>query len=456
MSATKQTSDGVNIRWQWWDAQLETLDTIRTGDYDLVIFRTGFGGGKTVLGGRWIHEVSLDVAGSHNLVLAPDFAKGGPATYQGFFEQLPGENTVPDDAGGDPENSPIVAGYNANEKRLTYINGSVARLGSADKWNRYAGSEFNAIWCDEVAHYDHTDLYDLHEILVSRQRTRRGPNVTLWTSTGNGYNQFYDISERRVDADGNELAWKDRMEVIVGDSRNNPFHHAMDKMRAQFEGTVRETQALEGGFAAAEGLVYDRFSRQTHVRPREEIDIVDDWRIYGYDYGWNDPRVILEIAKTPADQYVAWDLYHETGRPVEHAIQWLRDNDKPVGPMYCDHDPEHIDKFRQAGYGAEAATKDLDEGISEVQEVLEVDGEVGPGLLVVDDLVELIQEFQSYKEDDVGTSRAEDHVVDCLRYGVMGDRYVEENVPARSYYGDDTDGEDVGRTGVQRRAGGRR
>lgn len=427
MSATTpRDTSSVEIAWQWWDAQLETLKTIRSGEYDLVIFRGGYGSGKTVLGARWIHETSLEVAGSHNLVLAPDYQKGGPATYQGFFEQLPGDHTVPNDADGDPENSPIVAGYNANEKRLTYINGSVARLGSADRWNRYAGSEFNAIWCDEVGHYEHTDLYDLHEMLITRQRTEQGPNVTLWTSTGNGFNQFYDISERQVTADDEKLPWVDRMAVIVADSRNNPFHHELEKMVAQFKDTEREKQALRGGFAAAEGLVYDQFSRKTHVRSRSEIDIVDDWRIYGYDYGWQDPRVIIEFAKTPADQYVGWDCYYKQGQPVEDAIQWLRDNDKPVGPIYCDHDPEHIDKFRQAGYRAEAATKDLDQGISEVQAVLEVDGDVGPGLLIVDDLVELIQEFQSYKEDDVATSRADDHCLDVTRYAVMGDRYVDE------------------------------
>jgi hypothetical protein len=129
-------------------------------------------------------------------------------------------------------------------------------------------------------------------------------------------------------------------------------------------------------------------------------------------------------------------MYHVAGKPVEHAIAWLRDNDKPAGPIYCDHDPEHIDKFRQAGYPAEKATKDIDEGIQEVQAVLETDAGGQPGLIVVDELTELIQEFQSYKEDDVGTSRAEDHCLDVTRYAVMGDRYVEDepDAPAPSLH----------------------
>ncbi|QLG63093.1 hypothetical protein [Halorarum salinum] len=437
--------DPVEIGGSYWGAQLDVFDALESGENDLVIFRTGYGGGKTVLGSDWVLGVGLQVPNGHSLVLAPDKAKGGPATYKGFYERLPGENTVPNDADGDPENSPIVAGHHGTKNRTTLVNGHIIQLGGADIWSRFAGTEFNAIWCDEVGHYDHTDLYDLHEMLITRQRTEQGPNVTLWTSTGNGFNQFYDISEREMQPDGEggeeKLPWADRMAVIVGDSRDNPFHHEIEKMKAQFEGTARERQALEGGFSAAEGLVYSSFSRKTHVRERPDVvdRLVDGWRLYGYDYGHADPRVLLEIGKTPADQYVILDEYYEPQQPVEKLTGkwdggrlvrdgWLQQQNKRAGEVYCDHEPEHIEKFRKAGFEADSATKNLDEGIEEVRSVLEVDEANGiPGLLVVDDCVNLIQEFQSYKEEDVGTSRATDHALDSLRYAIMGDRYVEED-----------------------------
>jgi hypothetical protein len=434
-------STTVPVEFTYAGYQERCLTELEAGDSDIVVLRTGYGGGKSYAGAQWIHEGSMGwregapgLDRGESLVLAPDFEKGGPATYRVFFETLPGENTVPNDAAGDPENSPLVAGYNQNKRRVTYTSGHVVRLGSADKWNRYAGSEFHRIWMDEPSHYDNTNLYDLREMLISRQRTQIGPNTCFWTSTGSGYDQFYDITERRVDADDEPLPWGDSMTVVVESSLENPFlpRDAKEKLRRQFEDTDRAKQALYGGFAAAEGLVYEQFTRPTHVRPRDAVTVRDDWRIYGYDYGWKDPRVLLELGTTPAGQYVALDCYYESGTPVEDAIAWLRRHDKPVGPIYCDHDPEHIDKFRQAGYPAEAATKDLDEGITEVQDVLEVDPEVGPGLLVVADCVEVIREFQSYKEEDVGTSRADDHCVDVVRYAIMGDRYDEDDTPSGS------------------------
>jgi hypothetical protein len=395
-------STELRVPHGWTPYQKETLDALGSGESDLVVLRTGYGGGKSVLGSRWIHRTATDVGGEY-LVLAPDYQKGGPATYRVFFEELPGEDTVPNDAGGDPENSPLVAGYNANQKRLTYYNGAIARLGSADKWNRYAGSEFNGIWADEPAHYDNTDLYDLHEMLVSRQRTVAGPNVTLWTSTGAGYNQYYDITERQVTSDDEPLPWADRMTVIVGSALDNPFLAEKDKMIAQFEGTARAEQALHGGFAAAEGLVYDRFSRQRHVIPEGDVPEhlpADPTTIYGYDAGWDNPRVLVRLDRTHYDQWLARECYYESETQIEDLIDpdagtgWLAG--KPKGTIYCEHEPANIEKFQAAGWPAEKAKKSLDEGIPFVRGKLRDDPTGRPGLLVSDRCVELIQEFLSY------------------------------------------------------------
>lgn len=423
------TTDGVRIGGEYWSKQLATFEALESGDYDLVVFRTGYGGGKTLLGSDWIHSVAVEVPKSDNLVIAPDSMKGGPTTYKRFFDRLPGEETVPDE-GGDPENSPIVDQYHAVERRLTYTNGSIARLGSADRWNRYAGGEFNAIYCDEPAHYDTTNLYDLHEMLISRQRTEAGPNVTLWTSTGAGFDQYYDITERMATPDDDPLPWADRMKVIVGSSLDNPFLEEKDKMRAQFAGTERAEQALHGGFAAPEGLVYGDFSRQHHVQSADWIaDHVDAGAtpIYGYDAGWDHPRVLLQLRPTHHDQWAVTNCYYATEKPFEHLCDpsddsgWVYERDLERGPLYAEHEPEHIRKFRRAGFEAVKAEKSLDEGIPFVRGKLERKGDAGrPGLVVVDDCVEVVQEFQSYKEEHVGKSGdVPDNCLDSLRYALF-------------------------------------
>jgi hypothetical protein len=436
--AVDARDDGLDLEWAFWDKQLAAIDALDSGAYDVVVFRGGYGSGKSILGSRWIHETALAVPKSDLLVLAQDSAKGGPTTYKVFFEQLPGADTVPEQ-GGDPENSPLVARYKQDYGggTLTYVSGATARLGSADKWNRYAGGEFNAIWADEVAHYETTDLYKLNRMLISRQRTSDGPNVTLWTSTGNGYNQFYDFVERQVDPDGEPLPT--RIHNVVADSRANPFLDEQDKLTRQFEGTPAEEQGLAGGFAAPEGLVYSRFSRQRHVVPTAEArDRVGDWRLYGYDAGWDDPRVLLEIGRTGYDQYVVVDALYKSGCHVGDpddpdpgtALAWLAG--RPAGTIYSEHAPADIDQFRRAGWTARKAEKDIDGGIDAVRARLEADDEGRPGLLVADACTPLIQEVLSYQEEHVGSSGAEDHA--CFVAGTQvltetGERPIETIAP---------------------------
>lgn len=427
------------INWKWTDYQRDARDALESGGYDLVVLRTGYGGGKSRCGAQWIHRGGMtDAEGSgESLVMAQDYEKGKSTTYNVFFKSLPGADTDPF-KDGDPENSPIVANYNKNDKILRYVTGHVVWLGGADKWSRFAGSEFNRIWCDEVAHYPPTtDLYKLHEMLVTRQRTPGGPNTTLWTSTGNGYNQFYDITERRVEPDGDggerDLPWAERMHVIVASTEHNRLlpPAGLEKIKRQFKGTEREQQGLHGGFASAEGLVYPSFSRERHIIPHEKAEELIDgsWRIYGYDAGWDDPRVVLEIGATSYDQFLVYDEYHESGTHVEDAIGWLHHHEKPYGRMFCEHEPSDIQKFKAAGYEATKADKSLDAGISEVRNRLRQDAEGRVGLLVSDRCEYTVRELLSYKEEHVGKSAAEDHCADALRYAIFTNETGGGDVP---------------------------
>jgi len=373
----------VSVNYDWTNYQAYVRDELERGDHDVVVLRTGYGGGKSRCGGQWIHRGAIaDRAGAgESLVLAQDYQKGKSTTYSVFFKILPGEDTNPY-KNGDPENSPLIDTWHSNDKRLVYVSGHVAWLGGADKWNRFAGGEYCRIWCDEVGHYPPTtDLYDLHEMLVTRQRTDLGPNTTLWTSTGNGYNQFYDITERQVDKDGEPLPWRDRLHVVTASTEQNTLMPAdgLEKIVRQFKGTPREQQGLHGGFAAAEGLVYSQFSRKRHVKDRAWVDQhVDEAAtpIYGYDAGWDHPRVFVEWWPTVRDRWIATDLYYESGREFEHLCDprdqsgWVFNNDKPRTTVYAEHEPEHIRKLQRAGFTVHKASKSLDEGIPHLRGLL--------------------------------------------------------------------------------------
>ena len=456
--------------YDFWETQRDCLDHLGGDDQDIVAFLGGYRSGKSVTGARWVLSKALEYPGSRWLAMGQDYTKATDTTYRVLFENLPGERThIVTSSFSGPEQSPLVVDYNRKEHRLTLFNDSVIVLGSADKWSRYAGDEYAGIWLDEPSHYG-DELHDLMEMMGTRLTAPRGPKVMFWTLTGNGYNAAWRVLEKREDGDGNPIG--SRIALERASVLENPYIADEDKerLKRQFEGGGREEQALHGGFDVAQGLVYSNFSRDAHVIPTDEgLDAVEgDWRIYGYDAGWNDPRVLLEIGKTPYDQLVVLDEFHRSAAHVEDAIQWVEQTDKPDGTIFAEHEPSEIEKFRRAGFRVEKAEKSLDAGIAEVRRRLEADGnmtvkkggtvsgvvdlsdnspemrESGPegeeneskeeiedagsadekrprvGLLVTERCENLIREFLGYKEEQVGTAGATDHCLDGLRYAVMG------------------------------------
>ena len=454
-----------------WDAQQECHEALMSGDHDIVGLLGGYGSGKSVFGARWLLVQALTTPDSRFLAMGVDFRKARDTTFRILCEQLPGERTgLRAGANNGPEQSPVVAHYDSRDHRLTLTNGSVIVFGSADRWNRHAGDQFGAIWLDEPSHYE-TDLHKLLDMVGSRFRGAEGPKVQCWTLTGNGYNDAWEILVKQETGDDEPLGLE--IELVRASTLENPYLDAGDyeRFERQYADTSLEDQALHGGFAAATGLVYSAFSRETHVIPHAEAveRVVDNWRVYGHDVGWKNPNAVCELGKTALDQLVVLDVFYETKTHAEDIDKWLAE--RPDGPIYCDHHPDHIDKLEQAGYNVREATKDLDTGIAEVRKRLEADGnltvtsetrpkkrtvrepfmglpspprsrsrsrrdntsdesddadesvdtdESAVGLLVSERCRYLIREFLGYKEEHVGKGTANDHCLDALRYGVMG------------------------------------
>ena len=416
--------ENKTIYYDAWAAQRETLAELDGTDGDITAFLAGYGAGKTVLGARWLLDQAVSHGDSHFLALGVTYSEARTSTYRALFEQLPGERThIVTSSFNGPEESPIVADYNRSTHKLTLVNDTRITLGSADKWSRHAGDEFGAIWADEPSHYA-VDLHDLLEMMGSRLRGEDGAQTQLWTLTGNGFNDAWEVLEKRETADGDDLGHA--IEVIRADTRENPYlsEGETDSFERQYGDTAREEQALAGGFAAAQGLVYSDFTRETHVLdssdPEGVVDGSDTFRIYGYDAGWADPRALLEVGKTDYGQLVVLSEFYRSETHVEDVVRFLEETEKPTGTIYAEHEPADIQKFDRAGWPAKEANKSLDAGISEVRKRLETDADGRPGLLVSSACQNLIRELLGYKEEQVGTAAAEDHAADALRYAVMG------------------------------------
>jgi phage terminase large subunit-like protein len=356
--ATRQATDDVTVQWgeadpenrpdgvAWdtdantltydvWAAQRRTLDAVVSGANDIVAFLAGYGSGKTVFGARWLIKQALDHDGSRFLGMGIDFTKARDTTFRVLFEQLPGDRTgIVTSSYNGPESSPIVADYNRQNHRLTLTNDTVIKLGSADRWNRYAGDEYGGVWLDEPSHYGE-DLHDLLEMIGSRLRGVAGPKAQLWTLTGNGHNAAFDILERNVDSDGEPLGLN--VELVRASTLDNPYLDAGEKERfkRQYGNTSREDQALYGGFAGGEGELLTRdqlqFVHADELDPaRYQLHIGVDLSYVassrraeatGSDYT---AAVLVAVDSTAGEAYVV-DLARERGMTLRQSVRWVAD-----------------------------------------------------------------------------------------------------------------------------------
>lgn len=439
--------DGSRLSYQFWSAQQEALDEFMGGEHDITAFLGGYGSGKTTTGARLLNTLATTYPGSKHAAIAIDFKKGSQTTFEELFRNLPGERThILTSTYNGPEHSPIVEDYNRNDHRLTFVNDSVIRLGTADNPDDVIGDEYMSIWLDEPSKYHpNTKLYDMAlETIPTRLRAHDPQLGQFWSLTGNGYNAAYEILRERRNQDGDEI--NHDIHITYASVLDNPFldEEVRGRFRRQYEGTAKEEQALYGGFATAEGLVYEVERGRQIVEADEFGDrlppLESDYALLGYDAGWQDPRVVLDLRRTIGDNtLVVWDEYYQSQQHVDDAIAWLDApeledtqssvdpyaDSRPDGVIVTEHDPADRDDFENAGWSTVNAEKDIEKGISEVSDRFNpVDPETGerqpPRLYVTERCENTVKELFTYKRDQVGGTDAKDHAMDALRYAVMG------------------------------------
>lgn len=417
------SADGINfemrdgrvekLNYKLWKAQSEAIKSWKSEKTDIAEMRGGFRSGKSIAGARAILMEAAKKPDSRWAVMADSYREGIRATFEVLFEQLPGYD------GENPTSSPIINEYHKQDMILTLVNGSKILLSTSQKPDSLKGTELSGAWLDECAFY--SDLYDLLRMVLSRMSADESLGIFVTTTT-NGYNDYYHILEENIHPDsGEEISWN--IDTTTADVRENPFLSDSVKERLERTHEGNEAMGLKGGFSASEGRVYDSFNRNDHIV--KDANVKDDWRVYGMDFGWDDPLVVIEIGKTNQGQLVVLDEFYKSEAELDEATEWL--SEKPSGTIYADWNPRQQEQIRRdTKHRVENAYKPIDDGIYAVKQRLKQKGGLS-GLLVCERAKNTIQEFLGYTQDDVGGSNVEDHALDSLRYGIASPRSDELN-----------------------------
>lgn len=122
--------------WKFW-ARQNQLEPEGTWQYWMLLAGRGFG--KTRCGSEWIRERVESGKAKRVHLVAPTAADARDTMVEGDSGLL---------AVCPPWNKPV---YEPSKRRLTWPNGAVAMLFSAEEPNRLRGPQCDTAWCDEIA-----------------------------------------------------------------------------------------------------------------------------------------------------------------------------------------------------------------------------------------------------------------------------------------------------------------
>jgi PBSX family phage terminase large subunit len=305
----------------------------------------------------------------------------------------------------------------SNEARLevrvkTQTGGeSVIQLRGWESVETSRGQAFDMIVLDEVASMKNFWL-NWQEVLRPTLTDTMGD--VIFISTPKGYNHFYDLCNQ-------ELKDND-YKTFHFTSYDNPYLplEELDKAKETLP-MERFMQEYMASFQKTQGLVYKEFSREEHLY--DELPPGDYKKLGGVDFGFQNPTGILDIRFRKDKFYVEGEFYKRERTEEQIADLVKAYNFEEVYP-----DPENpsaIEVLRSKNINVREVIKGKDSvksGINKVRELF-----ITGRLMINKQCVNLISELEMYSYDDEKGDRnedekpikANDHLLDALRYVVM-------------------------------------
>jgi phage terminase large subunit len=279
-------------------------------------------------------------------------------------------------------------------------------FGSVDDVEKIKSSSWSMIIMEEA-----TD-FTFQEFLILKSRLR--------TPVKDGIRNQIILSFNPID----ERHWiktelVDKMEDILeihSTYKDNPFLDEdyvqdLESTRSQDVNFWR-IMAL-GEWGRLENIIYSNWDAEVEIFP-SELPI-----IYGVDFGYNVPSVLLKIGYTDTDIWEEELIYqpHLTNQQFIEKTKKLIPPSLRNRPIYCDSaEPDKIAEMRSAGLNAKAAKKNINEGIDFVKRL---------AVHIVKSSSNIIKEKTSYDwKTDKKTQKPIDEPIEFNDHGQDAERYA--------------------------------
>ena len=150
--------------WSFWGRPKQQTPE---GDWRTWLILAGRGWGKTRTGGQWVRQQVESGRCKRIALVAPTAADARDTMVEGESGIL---RICP------PDNMPV---YEPSKRRLTWPNGAIATVFTADEPERLRGPQHDGAWCDEIASWRYTEAWDM---LMFGLRLGDDPRVVVTTT----------------------------------------------------------------------------------------------------------------------------------------------------------------------------------------------------------------------------------------------------------------------------------
>lgn len=292
--------------------------------------------------------------------------------------------------------------YKPNLTDMVFLRGcNRIKFMGLDKPDKARSTEYDTIWMEEATDFT---LEDFRTLRMRLNRSRE--DVKLYASF-NPISALHWMKTEVIDKDST-------VKEYVSNYRMNPFmsQAAIEELEILKDQNINyyNIYAL-GEWGVLENTIYTQW---------DTVDCMPDNYnevIYGIDFGFENPSVVIEVRIKENDAYIDELLYkrHLTNTDLIEELNSL--NLKKSSYFYADcAEPARIQEIYRAGYNIQPAEKDVIDGVDSVKR---------KKLHITRRSLNTLKEINSYsrKKDKNGNVIDEpikfyDHSMDAIRYAI--------------------------------------
>ena len=340
--------------------------------------------------------------------------------------------------------------YNSQDRTFVFRNGSIVQLAYCEVASdiyRYQSAEIHLLLFDELTHFPQDD----YEYLKTRVRSTGEHPLKVMSATnpgniGHGWvkQYFIDVAEPEkifTDPEGNTRMF---IPARVDDHPVEAFRESYGKRLEATKDPDLRRALRYGDWDIFSGQVFTEWRREVDDKPYHVVDpfpIPAFWtKWFAYDWGYNTYAGGIWLARDPAsDRIYGYREFYVHAMSASKQVETIQglDNTENIVTRWADpslwkqHGNVETGEsvaviFEKAGLIFQPANNDRKSGLNAVHEGLAPLPDGLPKLQIFSSCVNTIRTlpalpYDPNKPEDVDT-RAEDHLYDCLRYGLVNER----------------------------------